>query len=217
MVTMSAIQQIKKAKNHISIELDTGECLAIPHRIAKQFQFTEGKILENEEYRQLKLESERYQCKQKALDYLSIKNRTSHELRKYLLKKGFSADIIAEVTMELTDAKIVDDIKYAIEYARMRKNKKLVGKRLIQSELKQKGLPNAAIRKALEESNYSEAQIEEVIELARKKFRAIGMKKNALRKVSFFLSQRGFEYELIQKVIEQLQHEEQKREGVRDA
>lgn len=217
MAHMIVVQSLVQEKNLITIELNTGESISIPDAIAAQYKLIIGKTLSKEEYRQIKIESERYLCKQKALDYLSIKNRTSYEIRKYLLKKAFSADIINEIIMDLENSGIIDDAKYAIEYTRSRRTRKLVGKRLIRKELKQKGISNVAIKKAFEEEGYSEAQIEEVLALARRKFISLKEKKNALRKVAFFLAQRGFDYDLIYQVIEQLEKESQNTKGVDDA
>ncbi len=217
MAHMVNVHSIEQGKTLVTIELDTGEHIAIPLPIAAQYRLAKGKTLEKEEYRQLKTESERYLCKQKALDYLSVKNRTSHEIVKYLTKKGFSADIIAEVMKHLEETGIIDDLKYAVSYARSRRESRLVGKNLIVRELQQKGLPRAKIRKALETSDSADINIEDVLALARKKRTSYRGKKFALRKVGFFLTQRGFEYETIQRVISQLKNEEPEDEGAHDA
>lgn len=217
MAHMVTVQSIEQGKSLVTIELDTGENIAIPLPVAAQYRLLKGKTLEKEEYRQLKTESERYLCKQKALDYLSVKNRTSHEIGKYLTKKGFSADIIAEVMQHLEETGIIDDLKYAVSYARSRRESKLVGKNLIARELHKKGLPRAKIRKAFEAGDFADADMGEVLALARKKLASYRGKKFALRKVGFFLTQRGFEYETIQRVMARLKNEEPEDEGAHDA
>ncbi len=217
MAHMVTVHSIEQGKILVTIELDTGEHISIPLPVAAQYRLAKGKTLEKEEYRQLKTESERYLCKQKALDYLSVKNRTSHEIEKYLTKKGFSADIIAEVMHYLEQTGIIDDLKYAVSYARGRRESRLVGKNLIARELQKKGLPRGKIRKALEMSDIADINIEDVLALARKKLTSYHGKKFALRKVGFFLTQRGFEYEIIQRVISQLKNEEPEDEGAHDA
>lgn len=214
---MVTIRNITEKKKAIYLDLDTGENLAIPLPLAAQYRLTQGKVLETDEYRQIRAESERYFCSQKALDYLSVKNRTSFEIRKYLMKKGFSADIIAEVVLKLEESGLIDDMKYALSYTRLRREAKPVGKNLIRNELQRKGLPRATIRKAIEESGISNDIIEEVLSLARKKLNSLKGKKNAYRKVGYFLTQRGFDYETIHRVMAQLKNEEPDNEGAHNA
>lgn len=199
MAHMVTVISIAQGKNLVTIELDTGEQIAIPLPVAAQYRIFKEKTLTKEEYHQIKTESERFLCKQKAPDYLSIKNRTSHEIRKYLMKKGFSADIIAEIMQQLEEKGIIDDFTYAVTYMQLRRKSKLVGKKLIAHELQQKGLSRAKIRKAFEASDFTDANFEDVLALARKKLTAYRGKKFALRKVGFFLTQRGFDYQTIQR------------------
>jgi regulatory protein len=217
MVRMVIIRDIIEGKNLIKMELDTGESFAIPAPVAAQYRLAKGKIMNADEYRQLKTESERYFCKQKSLDYLSVKNRTSFELRKHLSKKGFSADIITEVICHLEETGLLDDFSYAVSYARSRRSAKLVGNNLIKSELHRKGLPRNTIRKAIEESGISNASIEEVLSVSRKKFNALKGKKNAYQKLSYFLQRRGFDFEIIQRVMERLKNEEGDEKGENNA
>ncbi len=212
MAHMVTIDNLTESKKLVKIELDTGEKLAIPLSVAAQYCLKKGKMIESDEYRQLKSESERQFCTQKALDYLLIKNRTSTEIRKHLTKKGFSVDIIREVIFQLEERGLIDDFKYAVSYTRSRRATKIVGNRLIKSELQHKGLPRGIIRKAIEkaieESGCSEPCIEDVLSLAREKYNGVRGKKNAYHKLSDFLVRRGFDFEIIRQVVEQLQNEE---------
>jgi regulatory protein len=215
---MLTITDIQYRQNRIEVTLDSGETLALPLLASGMFNLGKDRTVDTEEYRQIREESERFLCRQKALDYLSLKNRTSHEIEKYLLKKRFSVHIIREILAGLCGAGYVDDLKYAKSFIENRRSNRLVGKNLLKKELYGKGVPRNTVQKALTDSEYTEDNIDEVYNLAVKKLAGLGGKKNRLQKVSYFLNQRGFDYEIIQRVIQRLRNEHiLTEEGASDA
>ncbi len=182
------------------------------------FNLERGRALDREEFLQMKEESERFRCRQKALDYLSLKNRTSHEIGKYLTKKGFSAPIIREILAGLDGAGYIDDLKYAKSFIENRRRSRLVGKNLLKKELLARGVERNTVSKALEDSEYPEDTIDEVYALALKKLASLAGKKNRPQRLSYFLYQRGFDYEIIQRVLRRLRDENAlTEEGADDA
>ncbi len=193
--------------NHLEVALDSGEILKLPSGIAEQYGLSKGQVLDDMACRQLREESERFFCRQKALDYLSIKNRTSQEMEKHLARKGFSPHIIREIAAALADAGYLNDLKYARSYIEARRTAKLVGKNLLKKELLARGVSRDIARKALDSSEYPEENFEEVYRVAEKKYRSLEGRANPLQKTAFFLRQRGFDHEICARVLDRLKKE----------
>ena len=215
---MLTITDIRYKSAHIEVLLDAGEPLKLPILQAGQYRLEKGRLLDAEEYLQLREESDRYLCRQKSLDYLSVRNRTSREVGKYLAKKGFSAHLARETITGLEKAGYLDDSRYAVSYVQARLKSKVIGKNLLKKELQARGIDRETVKKTLAAPECGEAKYEEIFRLAEKKLAALEGKKNRLHKVSHFLGRRGFDYELIQKIIRRLGEEHiSTEEGASDA
>jgi regulatory protein len=201
------IIKITTRENHIKIDLDNGESLKIPNKISNNFDLSLNRGIEILEYQQLKDESERYNCMDKALSYLAIKDRSKFEIEKYLKKKDFSHNIIKEVVSQIVDLGYINDYDYAVKYAKELKRKKSVGVNIIKNKLYSKGIGKDKIKKALNDSGAYETDIEQIFNLAMKKYNSYKDKKNYQSRLYFFLNQRGFEKDTIEQVLNMISDE----------
>jgi regulatory protein len=201
---MITIAKIKISEIHVSVELDNGETLEIPHAIYNLYKLYTGMSIDTVEYSQLKEESQRFLCKKRALDYLAIRMRTAAEMERHLQKKGFSYDVIRETVRGLSDAGYIDDYDFATRFINYRLNHKLVGKYYLAGELKKRGVSASIIRRALKESEARHSDIEAIHEIALRKYDILKLKKNAMSKLAYFLERRGFDSEAVRTVIERI-------------
>lgn len=205
---MITIVKIKKGNDTIDVDLDNGEVLKIPFHIMGMFSLEAGRSVDSTEYAQLREESQRYRCKAMALDYLAICPRTALEMERYLGKKKFDTPLVREVVDGLRDAGYIDDADYAARFISNKLNRKLVGKKLLSSELQKKGVSRAIINQALKENESLINNSEALYEMAKKKFTTIKQKKNSIAKLAFFLHSRGFDSDMVSSVIERLTSED---------
>lgn len=137
-------------------------------------------------------------AKAQGLRYVSIRVRTEKEIRQYLLKKGYSTEIIDQVIAYLYSYNYLDDMKFCELWIEDRIRLNPCGKKKIYHELRQKGVASELINEALDLFCDSEIERELAIGLARKK-REQG-KDNS--KIENFLQYRGFPYDIITDAIE---------------
>lgn len=90
-----------------------------------------------------------------AAKYLSYRSHTCGEMEKHLQQKGFEEDAIAAVIAEFQAYGYLDDSRYCMQYFDYAFGKGK-GKRLVFSELKEKGVDSDTIQFAFED--WSEAQ-----------------------------------------------------------
>jgi len=141
-----------------------------------------------------------------ALKYLSPRPRSEAEIRARLRRHGYDVDILQQVITKLKEQKLVDDTVFAQFWRENRENFKPRSRRLIEVELKQKGVDAETISEATEGFDdelgaYKAAQ--------RKAIPLTGLDYPSFRKrLGTFLRQRGFSYELINMTIERVWQEQ---------
>lgn len=198
---MFEVTEIKYKDNYIKVNFNTGESMNLAFDIFDLYSLSKGKLVDQIEYKQLKKESDRYNCLHKALGYLSIRARSSLEIQKYLFKKDFSKDIVTETIAKLKESGYIDDFSFAINYIKSTKRKKAVGKNLLKNELYKKGVAKEIIKKAINETRSQDNDFDSLYQLALKKLKQLENKNNKMSKLVFFLKQRGFEDNDIRSVI----------------
>lgn len=134
----------------------------------------------------------------KAADYCALQDRCISEVRSRLLYWGAGAELTAQFIQALIEEGFIDEQRFAIAFARGKFRNLQWGKVKIRFELKNKGITQAMIEKALSEID-EEDYLSCLNELIAKKKKS-GSGKDPL-KIMRFLASKGFETDLIRKVM----------------
>lgn len=204
---MIEIEHIITKQTHLTVCFSTGETIRLPIACERMYGLAKGKVIDRPLYQQLKEESEKFMCRRKALDYLSIRNRSTWEIERYLQKKGFGKDPIRETIIFLREAGYINDYDYAVRYINARRSRKTIGKRLLRAELYRRGVDRNIISRALAETGSNIVNADEIYALAVKKANTLKSDQNKMRKIMYFLRQRGFGEDDIRAVVERLKKE----------
>ncbi len=124
---------------------------------------------------------------------LRYRLRSEREIRYRLSQKGFSEDLIDRVVEKLRRSKIVDDESFAYMFAKSELEVKFHGPYMIRRKLKDLGVDNDVIERALERA-WSEYDFAEFV---RDLYRRYG---GDLKKVREALYRRGFDPSIIEDV-----------------
>lgn len=128
--------------------------------------------------------------------------RSEKEVQTYLEERNFSKETIQEVQYRLRERRYVDDAEFTKAFIKTQINTTDKGPKLIQNELKKKGIANHYIEQFM--SLYTEdIQQEKAINLCKK---MTGKKKNIStvqlkRDMQMSLMRKGYEHSTIQKAI----------------
>lgn len=149
---------------------------------------------------------EERQARERALRYLSARDRSSAEVRSRLRRYGYSDALIEATVVWLTGLGYVDDHRFAVAFVCNRR-KAGWGAARIGSELRAKGIPEDVVRAALSTvaaDPTGEAPLE--LRLAQLVARRFGGLMRAdppagRRKAIGFLERRGHDWETIQAVL----------------
>ena len=198
------IIDIEYSDRYIMITLDSGEHLKIDTVSVPQGLLRKGAEIDIDAYEHIKEESKLFECKQKALYYIGLRNRSEHDITKYLIKKGFDKNTIHRVVKLFTEKGLIDDYHYALNYIRSTHEHKVVGNRIIEKKLFERGIHKSLIKKAMKATQDNKPDIERIYQMAQKKYNRIKGKDHAKEKVGLFLQQRGFTWDTIKEVLNRL-------------
>lgn len=136
-----------------------------------------------------------------ALNYLGYRQRSTEEVREYLLDHGFDTEI-EPVIQKLLKLKLLNDQFFADSYVRTAVSGGKKGTKRIERELTNKGIAPEKIMNALDNHYSPDQQIENALALAKKKWGSLRNKseREGLQKINHYLSQRGFSKEIIRQL-----------------
>ncbi len=144
----------------------------------------------------------------KAYFFLKFRPRTEKEIRDYLYKKikttHWSRDDADKIIEELKEKELIDDEKFIDLFVRDRTALKPKGKRVLIRELKLKGIKDELIEKYFSQNSIDEETLAlNILEKRWPRFRSLDSQKRFEKSVRFLMS-RGFEYDLVRKIIKKL-------------
>lgn len=138
-------------------------------------------------------------ARKKAMDFLALREYGQKELINKLRSKGFSDEISSSVVERLTEDGLQNDSRFIESFIRSR-IKQGKGQLKITQELEQKNLPSQSIFSALD--NLDMNWLELAHEVRIKKFgNNLPADFNKKAKQIRFLQSRGFENEIIRKIL----------------
>lgn len=136
-----------------------------------------------------------------ALYLLNNKDYCKKEIIKKLSIKGYSDNSINIITEKLTEYNFINDTIYAQKYINNKMKYKKNGKFKVINELKLKGISNEILEEVKIDD---EIQLENAYSLALKKIKSLKENDNKLLKIKRFLYYKGYDSDIIEKVIRRL-------------
>lgn len=140
---------------------------------------------------------------EKARRFCLFRERSRSEALKKVKAWGIPYPIVEKIMRALEEEKFINDTRFAEIYARSKFNSNKWGKNKISAALKQHGVSQSDIRNALLEIPFEKYQ-SVALELAKKKLSSLKPDEDIYikrAKTTGYLMQRGFESDLIRKVL----------------
>lgn len=135
----------------------------------------------------------------KSLKYLSIRGRSTKEIKDYLLRKSFSPVTVDAVIKKLNELKFLNDEEFAKAWIRS-KQFKGKSKFIIKNELRLKGINRGMIDHTLKEAREDFEIARELFEKQKKRLSKLDPTEFR-KKMGAFLQRRGFSFEIINKIL----------------
>ena len=145
------ITEIKKIGrgDRYSIFIDSVFDGTLEAEILVKHKLKTGDEIDEEQWRQIKLENGKLSAFSRAVGYIEKSLKTQKQLQTYLKEKGFLQESIDDAVQKLREYGYIDDKVYAENYIKTYKDKK--GKIKLKFDLLSKGVAADVIEEALQE------------------------------------------------------------------
>lgn len=201
-MTITAVEKVK-GKDMVRVFIDNNYSFTIPSEA-----YIKNNLYEETEISEEKLSLIRNKvlvqaAREKAVKYLTVKDRSEGEIIKKLKEAGFDADVARAAADELKTIGYLDDGRYALKYLTERIRTKVLSKKSLAYELKNKGIDPEIIEKALSEFEIDDYEV--ALREAKRKFGKYDISdEKTEQRVYRFLLHRGFSHEISFKVIKEM-------------
>ncbi|MBS1250084.1 MAG: Regulatory protein RecX [Chloroflexi bacterium] len=200
MFKITDIKTQKHDSQRFNVYLDGEFAFGVARAVAPWLKI--GKELSSEKIAELKAKDEVEKAYQRALNYLSYRERSEEEVRRNLRKHDVEELAIEEVLVRLRRNTLVDDTRFAEKWVENRAAFHPRSRRALASELYQKGISRPIIDEVLADVDEHEM----AYQVAQKKLRRVqGLEWREFRKkLNGYLGRRGFSYGVTAEITRQV-------------
>lgn len=145
-----------------------------------------------------------------ALRLLSVRARSIKEIRAKLADKGVEGPVLEKVIEKLLDLNYLDDTEFAGQWARHLAFNLLYGNRRIEASLREKGIPEEIIEKAVSENREELKEKAALSRVLNKKIKGLetrNLDRKQMARLARMLTARGFPVSLIYEALRNIQED----------
>lgn len=206
-VGMITALRVNARKKQVSVFIDGSFSFAVGRETAAAARLESGQHLSAEQIEKLRQSDIFQSCLGAALNYLGYRPRSEAEVRKRLRRRGFNDEVVDKVVVGLKGRRLIDDVAFAQYWMDNRISFRPRSRKLIQLELRQKGVAVETVDSVLE--NLDDGNV--AYEAGFKKARALSSADYSefRSRLSSHLRRRGFDYDTISSIVMRLWEERQ--------
>ncbi len=200
---ITSVEYQQKRPDRVNVYLDGAFGFAVAAAVAQDAGLRRGLRLAPDEVQRLLDRDDFHRAYESALNFLSYRPRSEAEVRQNLQRKRFAPERIDEVIEKLRGAGLLDDAAFARYWVENRDAFSPRGSRALRAELRRKGVADEVVREATPEERDDSPGAYAV---AQKKARQLkGLDRQTFRqRLGGYLARRGFDYDTIGPVVDQL-------------
>ena len=207
---ITRLAQQKRDAERVSVFIDGAFAFGLALDLVLRAGLRKGQALTVPDQQALLDDEERFKAKAAALDYIAYQARTQTEVRRKLVRKGFSDTIADEAVARMHELGYLDDEAYARAYARGRLAGRGHGPQRIRTDLRRRGVAPKTIDAVLDDLVEADDLRETALRHGRKRWLRLASEEDERKrrkKLSDFLVRRGYDYDLIREIVETLEAE----------
>ena len=204
---MSTVTSIKPQRNgkRLNVYLDGEFSFGIDLENFVKAGLKVDQELSEEKIKEIIKKAEFQKTLDKLLRFTTLRLRSEKEIKDWLRKKKVHASLYQELFSRLKKLELIDDEKFAKWWVEQRQSFRPKPKRILNTELRTKGITKEIIEKVLEETKIDEVKM--AMELLEKKmYKWQGLEPRLTRqKMSQYLVGKGFEWDTISNAVDDLE------------
>lgn len=203
---MPVITAIKpqKSKKRVNIYLDYKFGFGIDLENFTRLRLRVEMELTQKEIEEIVKKSEFQKTLDKLLRFATLRPRSEKEVKDWFSRRSVHESLHQELFNRLKRFDLIDDMRFTQWWIEQRTSFKPRGKRALEAELRNKGIKKEIISEVLEETEVDEEKMAREL-LEKKAYRWKNLPKLEVRqKMGAFLARKGFNWEIIEKVLNKL-------------
>lgn len=191
--------QVRTA-DRLNIDLDGAFAFGLSANVALEYRVTIGTVIDDELAATLWVAEEAAQAKATALNLLARRPRAEKELATALRQRGYGPAAIQAAVDRMRELGYLDDADFARRWVANRASVSPRGGRLMELELRQKGVAQDVAREAIDEADLDDlAAARDVAETRMRRYADLDPPTRR-RRLSAFLARRGFSPDVIRTI-----------------
>jgi len=185
--------------NIFIVEID-GEKYTMHSEIIVKYGIATNAEISQEKLQEVVFESDVMIATNLSMNYVSSKLISAKQLKDYLRGKGYKGDVITKVVDKFNEYGVINDENFASSYINIKQHS--MSKRALEQKLMQKGVNKEITKNYLDEFD----DYEVAVRMAEKFMRSKEWTEENVTKLLRHLSYKGFDYDTINKVINNLKN-----------
>jgi regulatory protein len=207
MPTITQILLADKRAQVFAIEIDGQAWGELDAEVVVRRGLKQGLRLADDDLEALRRHNAVVRARRAALRLLARTRKSTNEVRRHLAQKRFEEDAIGEAIAYAQEVGALDDAGFARRFIRQQQKRGAAGPLRLRDDLRARGVEEATIKGALDETIDPVEMEEAARRLARKKCESLRQLEPGprRRKCLEHLRRRGFEAELAERLIAELE------------
>lgn len=206
MSKITKIEVCKRNKERVNIYIDEDFAFAIDAELVYKYNIKVDKEIDVAKLSVIAKEEEFSKCKNLALKIIGRSYKTQSEIKKKLLEKEYSEEVVLKVIDFLKEYNFIDDYTFVKMYIKDRIVNQ--GKNKIKYSLVTKGVDKTLIENAFLELDTTEDEEEKAFILGKKKYESLSKRESdkikLKNKVIRYLIGRGYDYAISKEVYSKI-------------
>ena len=199
---------VKKGKSDVTIHFDDDTKLFLAVEVFLKSGLKKNDKISDDRFSFLIEENKKFHIKQRAFRLLGRRQHSVAELKTKLWGKDYDKKLIDEIIEQLINSNYLNHNEFAGAFVEEKLKAKKQSERRLKAELIKKGIKPDIISKVLQQKVSLEDNFDNALTVAKKKYESLKKRdlepKEIKNKLSTFLLSRGFEYETIKEVCDQI-------------
>ncbi|MGN0173620.1 MAG: regulatory protein RecX [Acutalibacteraceae bacterium] len=199
------ITNIKQAKKHCFEVVFEDESVLLDKETVVKNGLKVGQALDEADVESLRYDSSVTRATSKAMWLLGRREYSEKEMILRLKKDGFDEDAVVEAVERLVEAGVIDDERFAYNFAYNLKENRKLGKRAVITELLLKGVDREIAEAVADE--FCNDEVESAAEIIRIKYPAFNEDEKINRRMFAALQRKGYSYSVIKQATLTVENE----------
>ena len=208
--TITSLSLQANDSERINIFIDGEFALGVSLRVAQDERLHKGQVLSESDWERLVQAERGSKAWNAALQLLAVRPRSERELRDRLRRKEFEPDHIDAAIRRLYELELLDDAHFAELWISNRQKLRPKGAQALRQELRAKGIDRQTVDEVVADNiddDDERAACEQVARQALRRYTDAPDRMTFQRKLGGLLQRRGFRFDTIKPILEQLWQE----------